>query len=205
VQRIPGLRVVPGLCVAATHEVRSVLLVARCPFEEIRTVALDENSRTSATLVRVVLRDLYGVAPETTTRAPDVERMLEDSDAALVIGDPALAVDRARWAVLDLAGEWRRLTGRPFVFAVWAVAPGVASDGVAAALGASLGAGLEELDRVIERAVRELRLDAGVVERYLLRQLRFAMGADELAGLEEFYRRAHSIGAIGAPVPLRVL
>ncbi|MDX1645428.1 MAG: menaquinone biosynthesis protein [Thermoanaerobaculia bacterium] len=203
VQRLPDLMVVPGLCVAATHEVRSVLLVANRPVEEIRSVALDENSRTSAALVDIVLSERFGVEAETTTASPDVERMLSDADAALVIGDPALAVDRERYVVLDLAAEWRLLTGRPFVFAVWAARADVASPELTVVLDQSLGLGLEEMDRIIARAVDELGLAEEVVERYLLRHLRFAMGAAELEGLEEFFRRAAARGAIERVEPLR--
>lgn len=202
VQRIPDLRVVPGLCVAATHEVRSVLLISDRPVEEIRRVALDENSRTSAALVRVVLGDRYGIDPETVTRAPQIDEMLEDADAALLIGDPALRVERGRFTILDLAAEWRELTGRPFVFAVWAVAAGVSTDGLGAALNGSLGAGLEEMEVIIERAMSEMGLAREVVERYLLRHLNFVMGPDELAGLEEFYRRAATHGAIESAIPI---
>jgi chorismate dehydratase len=204
-QRIPGLRVVPGLCVAATHEVRSVILVASRPIAEIRRVALDENSRTSAALVRIVLADGYGVEAETTTRAPAVDRMLAEADAALVIGDPALQVDRERYEVLDLAAEWRRLTGQPFVFAVWAVRDGVAGDSVTPVLEASLGAGLEEMHTIIDKAVTDLGLAPAVAERYLLRHLHYVLGADEMAGLEEFFRRAVAIGAIEARGRIRFL
>lgn len=202
VQRLEGVRVVPGLCVAATHEVRSVLLVSDRPFDAVRTVALDENSRTSAALVRIVLAELYGVTVEGRSRPPAVEEMLAEADAALVIGDPALAVDRRRYRILDLAAEWWRLTGRPFVFALWAVRAGVPTNGLRQALESSLGLGLEEMHVVIERAVDSLGLAPDVVERYLLRHLRFVMGADELAGLEEFYARAHAHGLIAAPRPL---
>ncbi len=203
VQRIPGLAVVPGLCVAATHEVRSVLLLSRRPFEEIRTVALDENSRTSATLVRVLLRDLYGVAPETWSGPPQVGELPDGTDAALVIGDPALRVDRGRYRILDLAAEWRRLTGRPFVFAVWATREAVDGGTLAGTLHASLGVGLEQMHVIIERAVEQVGLTPDVAERYLLRHLRYAMGAEELEGLEEFYRRAAGIGAIDRATPVR--
>ena len=125
VQRIPGLTVLPGLCVAATREVRSVLLLSRCPADEIRRLALDENSRTSAALVRILLREKHGIEPECIAAEPDLEAMMARADAALVIGDPALHVDRTGYAVHDLAAEWRRFTGRPFVFAVWAVRDGV--------------------------------------------------------------------------------
>lgn len=202
VQRIPDLTVVRGLCVAATHEVQSVLLVASRPVEEIRSVALDENSRTSAALVDIVLADGYGIEAETTTSTPDVERMLAEADAALLIGDPALEVDRTRYRVLDLAAEWRRLTDRPFVFAVWAARSEIASSELTAALEGSLDIGIEEMDGIIARAVEELGLPEDVVERYLLRHLRYAMGPAELEGLEEFYRRAERRGAIARVRPL---
>ena len=205
VGRIPGLSVVPGLCVAATHEVRSVLLVSSCPVEQIRRVALDENSRTSATLVRILLKERYGIEPEVVTRSPEIGKMLEEADAALVIGDPALHVDREAYLILDLAAEWRELTGKPFVFAVWAVREGVATDALGQDLQASLGLAFEEMDRIIERAMGELSLPQEVVERYLLRHLRFTLGPDEMAGLEEYYRRARGMGLLGEEARLRFL
>jgi chorismate dehydratase len=205
VQRIPGVRVVPGLCVAANHEVRSVILVSARPVGEIRRVALDENSRTSAALVRILLRERYGIEPETTTCAPEIDAMLAAADAALVIGDPALHVDRERFEILDLAAEWRRLTGQPFVFAVWAVREGAPSDGLSEVLHASLGAGLEDMEAIIDRAVGDLGLDPAVAERYLLRHLNYVLGAEEMAGLEEFFLRAASAGAIDTPTPIRFL
>ena len=203
--RIPGLGVVPGLCVAATHEVRSVLLVSRKPVEEIRRVALDENSRTSAALVQIVLEACHGVRPEVTTRSPDLDEMLRDADAALVIGDPALRVDRESFRILDLAAAWRQLTGRPFVFAVWAVRYGVETATLVQDLRISLGQAFEEMGQIIERAVTELSLTPEVVERYLLRHLRFALGPEELAGLEEFYRRAKEFSLLDRDAGLRFL
>ncbi len=124
-QRIPGLAVVPGLCIASQHEVKSVLLVSQVPPERIRRVALDESSRTSAVLVQLLLAERHGVRPEVAPFRPELEAMLATADAALLIGDPALRVDRRGLHVVDLAAEWRALTGLPFVFAVWAVAKDV--------------------------------------------------------------------------------
>ncbi|HXU44417.1 MAG TPA: menaquinone biosynthesis protein, partial [Thermoanaerobaculia bacterium] len=125
VQRIPGLKVLPDLCVAATHEVRSVLLLTRGPIEEVERVALDQNSRTSVALLRILFLERWKTKPTYAPQRADVERMMSEADAALVIGDPALKVDRERYRVYDLAAEWRSLTGLPFVFAVWAVRPEV--------------------------------------------------------------------------------
>ena len=109
IQRIPGLRVLPGLCVAATREVRSVLLLSRCAPTQIGRLALDENSRTSAALVRILLSDRFGVQPECLAAPPDLKAMMRVADAALLLGDPALRVDPTGYRVLDLAsGESSR-------------------------------------------------------------------------------------------------
>ncbi len=188
--RIPDLVMIPGLAIAATHEVRSVLLVSRVPVAEIRRVALDENSRTSAALVKILLAERYGVHPETAPAAPDVETMLESADAALVIGDPALRIDRERYLVLDLAGEWLELTGLPFVFAAWAARREVASQQLAALLEASLERGLAELDEIVSEVAAETGLAELLLHDYYTRNLRFRMGLEEEEGLREFLRRA---------------
>lgn len=202
VQRIPGLRVIPDLCVAATREVRSVLLVSRVPIAEIERVALDENSRTSAALVRIVLEDGYGVRPQYRSAPADLEGMLAQAEAALLIGDPALQVERARYQTLDLAAEWRRLTGHPFVFAVWAAAPGVDLPELSDYFQSSLRYGLAELEPLVRESAAELGLGTAEIRDYLTQALSYRLGRDEIAGLEEFYRRAAAKGLIPAARPL---
>lgn len=202
-QRIPGLRVLPGLGVCAAHEVRSVLLVSRCEPVEIRRLALDRNSRTSAALVQILLADVWGVRPQAISAAPDVEAMLADADAALVIGDPALRVDRSAYRVLDLAAGWRGLTGHPFVFAVWAVREGVEAAGLDELFHRSLALGLAEIDRIVTQAAAGLGLPAAEVREYLTANLGFQPGADEMEGLDEFFRRAAVHGLIERCVAVR--
>ena len=204
-QRIPGLAVVPGLCIASQHEVRSVLLVSRVPPARIRRVALDESSRTSAVLVRVLLAERYDVRPEAVPHRPDLDEMLAGADAALLIGDPALRVPRERFHVIDLAAEWRALTGLPFVFAVWAVTPGVEERGLARWLAASLESGQREMIHLASMAAAESGLDEGEVRTYLTEHLSYHLGAAELASLDELFRRAHAHGLLPAPRPLAFL
>ncbi len=192
----------PGLAIAATHEVRSVLLVSKVPVGEIRSVALDENSRTSAALVRILLAERYGLSPKAAPAAADLESMLAGADAALLIGDPALAVPRERYVVLDLAGEWLEATGLPFVFAVWAVREGVDAEGLVERLQASLEAGLAQLDAIVAETALETGLEPAVLRDYYTRNLRYHMGPAEQAGLAEFLRRAHAHGLAPAPRPL---
>lgn len=202
VQRIPGLRVLPDLCVASDHEVRSVLMISRVPVEEIRKVALDHNSRTSAALLRILLKERYGLNPEYLHERPDPERMLSEADAALVIGDPALKVDRDRYRVLDLAAEWNALTGLPFTFAVWAVRPEVEFPDLPFYFKSSLRYGISSMDTLVREAAAELGMESGEVRSYLTENLKFFLRENEIAGLEEYYRRAHEHGLILEPRPL---
>ncbi len=197
-RRIPGLTLVPGLCIAATEEVRSVLLVSRGPLSEVRRVALDENSRTSAALVRLLLAE-RGLSPEYVPARADLATMLELADAALVIGDPALFADRAGVQVLDLASEWHRLTGLPFVFAVWAARTDCDVAALAADLEASYHEGLEALPRIVAEAEADSGLPRDVLETYFTRNLSYRLGEPERAGLAEFYRRAAAHGLIPEP------
>lgn len=202
VARIPGLEVLPDLCVAAEREVRSVLLVADRPVERVRTVALDANSRTSVALLKILMQERFGIEPVYTVMPAQLDQMLAVSDAALLIGDPALKVDRSRHRVIDLAAEWKALTGLPFVFAVWAVRPGVDFPDLSFYFKTSLRHGLGSLDALVREAAAELGLDTGEVHRYLTESLSFFLRGPEREALAEFYRRAHLHGLIDAPPEL---
>lgn len=202
VQRIPGLTVLPDLCISATNEVRSVLLVSSVPADQIRRVALDQNSRTSAALLRILMQERFHLEPEYVTERPDVPRMLDEADAALVIGDPALKVDRERYQVFDLAAEWKALTGLPFVFAVWAVRPEVEFPDLSFYFKSSLRYGMSSLDTLVREAAAELSLDTAEVRAYLTEHLTFFLRQEEIDGLNEFYRRAHAHGLILEPKPI---
>ena len=118
---IPDLVIVPDVAIAAKNKVRSILLVSKVAINKIRSVATDDSSRTSAALVEIYLRKFVGLDPGFTRQKPSLKEMLQWHDAALLIGDPALQARTDGYFVYDLAEEWKRWTGRPFVFAFWAV------------------------------------------------------------------------------------
>ena len=118
---IPGLVVLPDVAIAALNKVRSIQLVSKKPMEEIRTVAVDTSSRTSVGLTQVLLTKFFGGHRELTPMAPVLGPMLEQCDAGLLIGDPAMVVKTDGLYAYDLAEVWRAKTGLPFVFAVWSV------------------------------------------------------------------------------------
>jgi chorismate dehydratase len=107
--------------------------------------------------------------------------------------------------VIDLAAEWHALTGLPFVFAVWAVRSGVDLPDLPFYFKSSLRYGLSSIDTLSREAAAELGLDSADVRSYLTENLHYFLRQEELAGLEEFYRRAHAHGLILEPRPLEFL
>jgi chorismate dehydratase len=215
-QRIPGLRVVPGLGIAAASEVRSVLLVSRVSREKIGSVSLDPASRTAAALTQILLKRVYGLVPEyreassafdeSLDPSPDASPLTshERADARLIIGDPALKTRLNGHVVLDLAAEWRAFSGHPFVFAFWAVAPGVEAGGLGALLRSSYEAGRRDFPRLIRDEASESGLSETVIEDYLRHALHYELDAGDLAGLALFYRLAAEEGLIAPPRPLEL-
>ncbi len=119
--RSPEYSIVPSIAIASRHAVASVALFTQKPRAQVRTVALDSSSRTSAALLQILYLERFGQSPRFVTMAPDLPRMLRQCDAALLIGDAALFLDHeaAGLEKVDLGVEWHELTGLPFVWAFW--------------------------------------------------------------------------------------
>jgi chorismate dehydratase len=193
--------IVPGVALASRGPVRSVNLFHRTPLDRVRRVALDASSSTSVALVKVLLAE-DGVAPEYTVRPPDVLGMLEDADAALVIGDPAFYF-RGDVERRDLGQEWTSRTGLPFVWAFWAGRPGVVSPGQVRRLQEAVASGLASVGEIAAAYNGFGRAFPAENEQYLRHHIAYGLGDAELEGLREFYRRAHAIGLIPRVPELR--
>lgn len=192
--RLAGARVLPGLCIGAVREVRSVLLVSRRPIARVRRIALDEGSRTSAALVRVLAAQRWGIEPEYVPHPPDLTAMLDTADAALLIGDPALHVDRGDLQIWDLAGEWKAMTGLPFVFAAWTRRPGIELTPEQEGLFIrSLEAGLADLERIVADSSRDTGLAPELLHRYFTHHLHYRLGPEERAGMDAFLQRVRRL------------
>jgi chorismate dehydratase len=195
--------IVPGCAVASRGAVRSVCLFHPGPLEKVRRVAVDTSSRTSAALVRILLRERLGPpGPQFVPMAPSLVDMLAVADAALVIGDPALELE-ARAPRLDLGEEWTRLTGLPFVYAFWAGRPGAVSPAGVRRLQGALAAGRGALGEIAQAHARGDAARAAAYESYLRSNITYALGEDEIVGLREFYRRAHALSLLPAVPELR--
>lgn len=193
-----ALPLVPGTCISSDGPVRSILLVSRVPWEQVRTLAADCNSRTSVVLAQVVLRERFGVRVSVESRPPSLSEMLSGADAALVIGDAALHIDPAAlpYRVLDLGEEWRRISGLPMVFAVWAGPAAVASPWLEAVLADSLAYGEANLDAIVKQEAAHYGVEPEFARHYLSHHVRFHFGERERAGLDAFLGRGEALGLI---------
>jgi chorismate dehydratase len=205
-QRIPDLRIIPGIAVAASHRVRSVLLVRPKEKPEIRSVALDTSSRTSATLVKILLERRMGLHPELVPHRPDIDEMLARCDAALIIGDAALKLSADEYEILDLAQTWIEWQKRPFVFAFWACGATLETDPeLVAIFQEARNWGLGAREEIAEVYAGILNLSEAFLRDYLHFNVDYNLGRPHVDGLTKFFQLAFDMGAIPKLRPLDFL
>lgn len=209
---IPDLSILPGVAIASKQAVRSILLVSKVPLEKAKTVALDTSSLTSVALTKVLFAKWWGGAKNYTSMKPELETMLAENDAALLIGDPALRVDRSKYLTFDLAEEWMRLTRKPFVFAFWAVRRKALVEAdfhgdLAHIFQQSRDHGLEpqNLEIISEEWSPRVKLSKEDVRDYLTENIHYSLDAACINGMQMFFHYAAECGALPASPELDFL
>lgn len=194
-----GDRIVSDAVIACRGPVWSVRLLSRVPIEQIRRLALDEGSRTSAALARVLLWEQFQLQPETVPLAIDASPEAVDADAVLLIGDramhPPAGVYREIW---DLGDRWCRWSELPFVFAMWVAHSDVDLPAVAGLLQASRDWGLQNLEQIAGDEAGPHGLTAADLHTYFAQHLHFRLGPRELRGFRLFQQRAAAMGLVPA-------
>ena len=186
---------VSGIAITSRGPVLSVTLFSRVPWAEIRSVALDEGSRTSAALAQILLRKRYGVRPGVEPLPIGASAEAAPTDAVLLIGDRAMrACLPGHPFAYDLGQEWTDWTGLPMVYAVWAVRGGVALGETEGAFHRAKEYGLARAGVIAQREAAALGLDPGYCRRYLTNIIRYDLGPRELAGMARFRELAAELG-----------
>ncbi|TWU56216.1 menaquinone biosynthetic enzyme MqnA/MqnD family protein [Rubripirellula reticaptiva] len=192
-----GYQIVSDAAIGCRGPVWSVRLLSRVPVPEIRTLALDEGSRTSAAMVQVLLHEMHGLRPSTVPMEIDQTVDDVDADAILMIGDramhPASGVYHEIW---DLGDRWCRWTELPFVFAMWVARPGVEVTGLSEILESSRDVGIEHFESIAAAHAATHGLTKEDLHRYFAENLHFQLGPGERRGLESFRQRATAIGLV---------
>jgi predicted solute-binding protein len=227
-QRIDDVAILPEMAIASKKQVRSLLIIAKKPIEQVETLVLDRSSRSTQTLTRILCAEKWKIAPEFFESPPDLGAMLRQADAALVIGDPALriaiGIEKNSWPgaegqticqsatlgiadtdllyIYDVVGEWRSLTGLPAVLAVWAAKRDIATPDLAADFLASRDYGLARIPEICLDAARELELPQRTLESYLRQNIDFSLDEENRRGLELYFTHAAKLGLIPQAKPI---
>ena len=227
-QRIDDLVILPDMAIASKKQVRSLLIIAKKPIEQAKSVALDASSRSTQTLTRILCAEKWKIAPQFFEAPPDLNTMLQQADAALLIGDPALriavGIEKESWPggegqticqaatlgitgaemlyIYDVVGEWRSLTGLPAVLAIWAAKRDVATSEVTADFLASRDFGLSRVPEICFDAARELELPQRSLESYLRQNIDFSLDEENRRGLELYFAYAAKLGLIPQSKPI---
>lgn len=212
--RNPALRILPGCTIASKGEVRSLILVRRAsqPLGKVRSVAADTASRTTITYARLLFHAWGNPAVPFMPMSADLDAMLAQADAAIVIGDPALMAleertnreERTGEELIyhDLAAEWEALTGLPFVSAVWGAAPApengpdfltaqVVEDFVR-----SRDNGLANIEQIVAEWARRIPLTEHAIRTYLTHNIHYVLDEECVAGMRGFFQKAAEWGVL---------
>lgn len=221
-QRIENLVILPNLSIASKQKVRSLLLIAKAPIEDVRTIALDSSSRSTQALAKILCARHWEISPRFIELPPDPESMLEKADAAVLIGDPALrlSIDVESRAtntphgeqivpaeaakissaktlhIYDIVEQWRNFTHLPAVLAIWAAYKDVSTPQLAADFQSSLVFGQAHLDEICRDASKSLNLPTADLHRYLTENIDFTLGYENLQALQRFFNEAQSLNLI---------
>lgn len=187
-QFIDAVKLIPDVCVGARERVRSVCLVTReADLEDVRSVSLDLSSRTSVVLTKLIFREFLGFEPAWRDSEPDIDSMLAESDAALLIGDPALELSTSSdYRVSDLAGLWHQYTGLGFVFAMWMTRRDTLSINFAAAR----DEGLAHVSEIAANYASETSLSKDEIAEYLTKNISYSIDTSMRKGLELYLELA---------------
>lgn len=189
-----GYRVVSDACIGCRGPVMSVKLYFRTQPGRVARLAVDEGSRTSATLARVLLAERHGVVPEIEVLPIGAGLADTSADAVLLIGDRAIGSQPGSFQLIwDLGDEWCRWTGLPFVFAVWAARPGIDTSGIQRVLAAARDAGRANLASIAAAEAASHGLTVPQCLSYLRDNLHYDLGTRERAALIRFYRHAEAL------------
>jgi chorismate dehydratase len=207
-QRTPELMVVPGVCIGSHSRVRSVVLVVREELEglpKVRRVALDISSRTSAALVKIIFREFLGFEPAWTESAPEAASMLLENDAALIIGDPGMALSIGNVVVYDLAELWREHTGLGFVFAMWMARESKLEKVRRVDFAGARDEALEHVEEIASTYSHAVGLSPDEIKSYLLQNISYELDEELRAGLDLFYSLANKHGITRESRPLKMI
>ena len=197
-------RLLPNVSISSRNKVGTVLLVSKVPLNAIRSLALDNRSRTSIALFRILYSNVIPQGLKLVRQDPDPEKMLNQHDAALIIGDQALGISKEGVSIYDLSEEWFKRTEKTLVHAVIAVREGIKVESrIIQTLLDAKQEGLQNLDMIVQAQANKTGHPVFLLRDYLKNKIRYDFGEEEMEGLMHFQSLCHEFGLVPKKFPLR--
>jgi chorismate dehydratase len=188
-QKLDNLKIIPVGGIGCDGPTLTVRIFSSVPISKIDALSCDADSHTSVALARIILAEQYGIRPP-----------LRDGPARLLIGDKVVCEEpKGMEYQLDLGEAWKKLTGMPFVFAVWTARGGVDLGDLPQRLENARHRGMEHLDEIITRYALPRGWPPELARQYLSSHLHFEIGPPQLAAIARFHELAARHGLIPAP------
>ena len=189
--RAKNYSMVPGLGITSCGPVESVLLLTRFGLPQLKILALDEGSRTSSALTKIMLAEKHKIYPEIVNYPMSATTVSSLVDGILLIGDRAMSMHPSNFNIeWDLGDEWTKETGLPFVYAVWAIRPGLQlSNSQIESFHLAYQQGISSLTEIASRESKKHGCSEAFIVEYLTKKIGFTVGENELEGLELFRQK----------------
>ena len=179
--------IISDYCIGSNGKVDTVCLYSDVPIQEIETIALDYQSRTSVALLEILLKEYWHVSPDLNNTGIGFEDKVKEKAAALVIGDRAFALNAKHEYIYDLSAIWKRMTGLPFVFAAWVSNKKLPQD-LIVAFNKALEEGLLNIDKALAVEGDNYQ-SCSNPEDYLNHKISFLLDADKQKGMTLFFEK----------------
>ncbi len=197
--RTPGYAIAPSVSISGQDDIESVRAFSRLPWRQTQSIALDTSSLTSAALLKIVLAEQFDAHPAFLHHAPDLAAMLQLADGCLLIGDKGWLADDTGLKTLDLGQAWRRLTGLPFVYAVWLGKPELLSPELTQALETAKEWGKSQFDVIAQEQAAHLGCSEEMCRHYLADVMDYNLGEEHQEALALFGAKAYAQGLLPTP------
>ena len=198
--RTSGYVVAPGVSISGQDEILSVRAFSRAPWRFLESLALDASSLTSAALLKIILAQQYSSHPAFLNHAPDLAAMLEVADAALLIGDKGMLAKPEGLLTIDVGEAWRKMTGLPFVYAVWMGTPEAMTPELVDALQRSRDWGTTQIEPIVGEEAMRLGCSPRLVRKYLTQIMDYNLDEEHLQALALFGQKAREENLLAEPI-----
>ena len=189
---LPNYSIISDYCIGANGKVKSVLLFSEVPIENIETIVLDYQSKTSNNLTKILSKEYWNINPEFINGEQGFEtKQIKDTVAGVVIGDRALELENNFKYKYDLSDEWFKFTKKPFVFACWVTNKEISSDFITK-FNAALRFGLNHIDDILCKEQHSL-FSSSYLKEYFERYISYDFNKEKKESLQLFLTKLKTL------------